>query len=164
MTKAYRLWTMVLVAAGLLTGAARADAQGASATIRVNLPVTDAVTVLIVSSPDTDVGPAGLNELLAGATVADGPGLEVRSNGPFTVTIAAASPTFGPDAKPSSDVEWATTAGGPFSGLSTAGATILSSGTGGVFSLALIFRMLWALEDDGPGVYELPVQFTVGAP
>jgi hypothetical protein len=140
------------------------QAQGTAATVRVNLPVTMAVTRLHTSSATTDFGTVSVADMLGGTSEQAGPLLDVKSNRPFVVTIAAATPTFGPAAKLGSDVGWALSAGGPYTPLSTTGVTVLTLSSGGLVSQPLHFRILWDLAGDGPGEYLLELLVTIASP
>lgn len=139
-------------------------AQGVTATVRVNLPVTNAISVLDVSASSTDFGTVGSAQLSAGQVAAPGPTIRVRSNRPFAVLIAAGAPTFGPAPKPVSDVRWALSSGGSFATLATSPATVFSSASGTDVTETLMFRMLLSLATDVPGLYQLPLSITLTAP
>lgn len=154
------LWVVCLAGAGI----GRAEAQGATATVRVNLPVTEPIIRLHISTASTGFGTVGFTELGAGFRDRDGPVLQVKSNRPFAVQIGAAALTFDSGVKPSAEVYWARTPGGPFTSLSTAGVTVLSQAAGGVTGQPVYFRMLWSLASDPPGTYALEVTFTAAPP
>lgn len=139
-------------------------AQGATATVRVNLPVSNPITRLHASTSGTDFGAVGAADMSAGYSDRNGPILDVKSNRPFAVLISAVALTFDGAPKPSADVQWATVAGGPFTALTTAGALVLSQGVGGVSIQPIFFRILWSLASDPPGDYTLEVSITATAP
>jgi len=139
-------------------------AQATTATVRINLPVTDLITRLHVSTAGSEFGTVGFDDLTAGWSQTEGPVLSIKSNRQFVVSIAAATVTFGPAGKPSSDVSWAVTPGGPETSLTSGGATVLSLAAGGLASQPLFFRIAWNLEEDPPGLYLLDVMVTISAP
>ena len=158
-------WVTSLLMASVAAAAPDAlPAQSATATVRINLPVTDLITRLHVSTTESEFGTVGFDDLVAGWSETEGPVLSVKSNRQFAVSIAAATGTFGPAGKPSSEVSWALTPGGPYTTLTTGGATVLSLAAGGLASQPLFFRIAWNLEEDAPGLYPLDVTFTIAAP
>jgi hypothetical protein len=158
-------WVTSLLTASVAAGATHAlPAQGATATVRINLPVTDLITRLHVSTAESEFGTVGFDNLMAGWSETEGPVLSVKSNRQFVVSIAAATGTFGPAGKSSSDVSWAVTPGGPYTSLTPGGATALAVVAGGLASQPLFFRIAWNLEEDPPGLYLLDVMFTISAP
>jgi hypothetical protein len=152
------------IAFALALSALPVCAQGTTATVRVNLPVTNAVSVLNVSPFSTDFGMVGSAQLAAGVVQAAGPTVRVRSNRPFAVTMAAGTATFGPAAKPASDVRWSLSSGGSYTALSTSPTTVFTSPTGAVMTQALHFRMTVGLATDLPGSYPLALSVTLTAP
>jgi hypothetical protein len=153
----------ILVIAMSSLPAPQAGAQGTTATVRVNLPVTSAISVLDVTTSTADFGTIGSAQINAGFVDAPGPTIRVRSNLAFVVAVAATTPTFGPAAKPSSDVSWAVS-GASHTPLSTSPAVALSSASGGDHSAVLTFRMQLALGTDVPGTYLLALTITLTAP
>ena len=102
----------------------------------------------------------------AGAPVA----VTARANRSYTVTISSPASTFSytgtrpnPN-KPSSDLQWALSAGGGFASLGTGG-TVLSGGsaTNGV-TQNVHYRTLWNIAQAPAGSYALDVSFTISAP
>ena len=152
------------VAMVLCVTACTLEAQGTTATVRVNLPVTNAITVLTTSTSLTDFGTIGSAQLVAGSVDASGPALRVRSNRPFAVLVAAEAPTFGPSSKPIADVRWALSAAGPWNALTETPVTVFSSGSGADLSASMIFRMLLNYGTDVPGSYQLALTITLTAP
>jgi hypothetical protein len=153
----------ILVIAMSSLPAPAAGAQGTTATVRVNLPVTSAISVLDVTTSTADFGTIGSAQLSTGFVDVPGPTIRVRSNLPFVVSMAAATSTFGPAAKPASDVGWAVS-GGSHTPLSTSPAVALANASGGDHSAVLTFRMQLALGTDVPGTYLLALTITLTAP
>ncbi|MFN2316063.1 MAG: hypothetical protein ABR551_07330 [Gemmatimonadales bacterium] len=155
-----RLWLLGVIVAG----AGSLHAQGTTTTVRVNLPVTEPITRLHMSTATTDFGTVGPEELMAGLSQMDGPLIDVKANQPFVVMVAAGAATFGPASKPSADLSWAPSAGGPYAGLTTTGAQVLSAAGGAQVVQPLFFQMTWHLADDPPGAYDLELLITISAP
>jgi hypothetical protein len=153
-------WAVCLTAT--LTGGLAA--QGATATVRVNLPVTNPITRLHAGPSSTDFGAVGLADMTSGFTDQAGPIMQVKSNQPFAVRISAVALTFDGSGKSSADVQWSPAPGGPFASLSLAGSTVLSMATGGAASQPVYFRILWSLAVDSPGQYTMQATFTITAP
>jgi hypothetical protein len=153
----------ILVIAMSSLPAPAAGAQGTTATVRVNLPVTSAISVLDVTTSTADFGTIGSAQLSTGFVDVPGPTIRVRSNLPFVVSMAAATSTFGPAAKPASDVGW-TTSGAPYTALSNSPAIVLAGVSGGDRSERLDFRMQLAAGTDAPGLYQLALTITLTAP
>lgn len=122
------------------------------------------MSILQVSSSSADFGTVGLSQLNAGVVATPGPTLQVKSNRPFAVSIAAAAATLGPAAKPASHVQWAVSSGGPFTASGTSPATVISSGSGAVVQHPLYFRMSVSVGGDPPGSYQLSLTFTLTTP
>ena len=102
--------------------------------------------------------------------------LTVKSNQSWAVTTRVtsgswiATPLGGSGAtpranKPAADLSWATSSGGSFTPYSTTDTQLQASGaaTPGTV-IPLFFRVQYAWTLDTPGVYTIPIQFTVIAP
>lgn len=134
------------------------------------MPVTDVFT-LSISPISTPLGTPTWADFTTGyLDVATPVGLTARANRSYKVTISAAAATFSytgsqpnPN-KPRSDLQWALTAGGSYTGIGT-GATVLSGGsaTNGA-SQDVFYRTLWNIAQAPPGDYSLNVSFTISAP
>lgn len=136
------------------------SAQGSTATVRVNLPVTDLVATMAVSTDVLDLGDISGSELTAGYSDAQGPVVTVRANHAFFVLISAPDPFVGPWAKPVSDVTWSSN-GGPYTALTTLGAQLLASSGGASLSRSVDYEVLWSFGQDVPGSYLLRLDFTL---
>jgi len=136
------------------------SAQGSTATVRVNLPVTDLVATLSLSTDLTDFGTIPFTDLTTGYSATQGPMVTVRANHSFTVLVSAPNPFVAPDPKPVSDMMWSSQ-GDPFVGMATLGAELVSSSTGASLSRPVDFRVLWGFSSDPPGDYSLRVDFTL---
>ncbi|MGH7735569.1 MAG: hypothetical protein ACREOE_18220, partial [Gemmatimonadales bacterium] len=78
----------------------------------------------------------------------------------FHVTLAATTSTWSsiapPIPKATSDLSWATAVGGPYTPMSTAAATIISSaGPNNGITKTLSYKTTWHFIADPPGVYSL---------
>jgi hypothetical protein len=117
---------------------------------------------------------AGAFDTTYGTTT--GPTLTVKANQGWNVTTRVTSASWAaavlggsgatPRAnKPAADLLWATSAAGPFTAYSTTNVQMQSStsATAGTV-LALYFRVNYSWVMDTPGLYSIPVQFTITAP
>jgi hypothetical protein len=140
-----------------------------SATVNalVKLGMSAATTTL--SSPTAD-------QIDLGATLADaGPTFTIKANRSWTLNIKttnASNWTYvgsNGGTKPISDLTWSTAVAGTYSAISNSDALFLSgaSATNGAPAQAF-FKTVWAagftLPSNAPGVYSLPVVFTLSAP
>src|ERR1700693_985047 len=173
---------MAAMVLGTAIGASQANAQSCSGNAGTcNLTNTASVSVnnlvklamggwtTSLTSPTADQGEVG-------ALIADnGPTLTVKANRSWTLNIKttnASNWTYVGSfsgTKPISDLLWSNASAGTFVGLSSSDALFLSgaSSTNG-FAAQAFFKTLWAAgftqPSNAPGVYSLPVVFTLSAP
>jgi hypothetical protein len=131
----------------------------------LNLSLSASATIL--TPPTTAAYDAGF--------VADnGPVATVMANRSWTLRISAASAfwtatntTAGVTArvnKPAADLQWSTSPGGPFAGVTVAGTTLTSGNATGGATTTLSYRTLYNWVLDTPGAYALAVVLTLTAP
>ena len=143
---------------------------GNTAAISLNVTITRAIRMSLGSSAISLTAP-GASEFDAGFGQTAAPILQIKSNAPFSVSIRStqplwtASPTPARNNKPASDLQWAVAVGGPFTDLTTLGATIITgaAGTAGTV-IPLQFRVKYAWLLDTTGSYSLPLQLTLTSP
>lgn len=131
-------------------------AQGDAVTVRVSLPVDDAVGVLEITPASTDLGALSSAALSQGYAQGQGPSFLVRANHGFMVVASAPDPFSGPATKPVSELEVATE-GVPFTPLSATGVVLVTSAGGGSLTRAIGYRWLVGFASDPPGAYSLTV-------
>jgi hypothetical protein len=141
----------------------------ASATVNALVKLGMSATTSTLSSPTAD-------QVEIGATLADaGPTFTVKANRSWTLNIRTSNATnwtyvgtLG-GTKPISDLTWSNAVAGTFVGISTSDALFLSgaAATNGTAAQAF-FRTVWAAgftqPSNAPGVYSLPVVFSLSAP
>jgi len=147
-----------------------ACAVGNTATIALNITITRAIRMSLGSSTITLTAP-GPDDFNAGFGQTAAPTLLIRSNASYSVSLRStqslwtASPAPARADKPAGDLQWAVLVAGPFTDLSTLGATIFtgaSATAGTVIPLQFRVRYSWLL--DTPGTYSLPLQLTLTSP
>ena len=176
--------TRFLLAAMVLGSAisvSQANAQCSGNAGSCNTTNTASVTVnalvkLGMSAAATTLTSPTADQVEVGATLADaGPSFTVKANRSWTLNVKttnAASWTYvGSNGgnKPVSDLTWSNALAGTFVGISTSDAPV-TSGAGATNGAAaqVFFRTVWAAgftqPSNAPGVYSLPVVFTLSAP
>ncbi len=176
--------TRILMAAmvlGTAIGANQANAQNCSGVGNCNTTNTASVTVsalvkLIMSASATTLTSPTADQVEAGALLADaGPTFTVKANRSWTLNIKTTNVSnwtyvgsLG-GTKPISDLLWSNAVAGTFVGMSSSDALFLSGAgaTNGTAAQAF-FKTVWAAgftqPSNAPGVYSLPVVFTLSAP
>lgn len=142
---------------------------GGTATFAMTLTIS-AVVRLTFPSAIIALGTATSAEFSAGfgtaisvpVTVQANTGWAIAVSGP--VSLWTATPVTARQNKPIGDLQWATTAGGPYSNLSGAPASIRAGGATALTVVPLTLRSRYAFNLDFPGSYSLPVLFTITAP
>lgn len=147
----------VLAALALAVPAA-AGAQSSEVTVRVSLPVTEAVGVLEVTTASTDFGTLSFEAMSQGWAERQGPLVAARANLAFSVVVSAPDPFSGPTSK-TADELWITTDGASWTPLSASGFALVSTTAGESVSLAPDYRWLLGFESDPPGLYSLTVHY-----
>jgi hypothetical protein len=141
----------------------------ASATVNALVKLGMSATTSTLSSPTAD-------QVEVGATLADaGPTFTVKANRSWTLNIRTSNSgnwtyvgTLG-GTKPISDLTWSNAVAGTYVGISGSDAVFLSGGaaTNGTAASAF-FKTVWAAgftqPSNAPGVYSLPVVFSLTAP
>lgn len=106
----------------------------------------------------------------AGFQLDPGPSVAVKANRPWTLKLSANAGTWsavgaGANAsKAASDLQWATSLGGTYSGFSTTPATLLTGNGTGNTNQTVYYKTLWSYNNDTPGDYSLVVVYTLSAP
>ena len=174
----FLLAAMVL---GTAIGAEQVNAQCSGNAGSCNTTNTASVSVnalvkLGMSGAATSLTSPTADQIEAGAVIADaGPSFSVKANRSWTLNIKTTNPatwtyvgSFG-GAKPVSDLTWSNEVAGTFVGIGSSDALLLSGAgaTNGAVAQAF-FRTVWAAgftqPSNAPGVYSLPVVFTLSAP
>jgi hypothetical protein len=137
-------------------GPAPAGAQGSEVTVRVSLPVTEAVGLLEVTPASTDFGTLSFEAMSQGFAQREGPTLIARANHAFSVVVSAQDAFTGPATKTQDELQVAASSV-PFTSLSESGVVVVSSGAGASLSRVLEYRWLLSEESDPPGSYSLGV-------
>lgn len=166
-----RALTVGTLALGLLVGVVGMAQVTAGSTAQFTVPTlirlalsTSTINFGTLDEADYDAG---------GKTALSAQGIQIWSNRPWTLTVAANTGTWtGPWAKPSTDLLWraSTTDGRVSSYVSTftalvTGATQVAAGTrGGNIQLSMDFRVLVSWENDPAGDYSLGFTYTLTAP
>jgi len=167
----------MLVAAALLGLAAttQVSAQTCSTAPSCSVNNTASVTVPIVmqltlSSTTTALTvPTAANYDAAPGVPDNGPTATIKANKGYTLKIAAQAATWtgtgGASAtKAAGDLAWSTAVNGTFNGLTTGGATVVTTGAGGTASQPIFYQTSWHSATDTPGTYSLVVVYTLSVP
>lgn len=166
---------------GTAIGAEQVNAQCSGNAGTCNTTNTASVTLgavvkLGMSSAATSLTAPTADQIEAGAVIADaGPTFTVKANRSWTLNIKTTNPatwtyvgSFA-GAKPVSDLTWSNAVAGTFSNIGSTDALFLSgaTATNGTAAQAF-FRTVWAAgftqPSNAPGIYSLPVVFTLSAP
>jgi len=165
----------VAVLGFLALGAAQGRAQNTCTANPCGLNDTAKVTVttvlrLTVSQAATTLTAPNEAAYDAGFQLDNGPTATVKANRAWTLKVSANGSnwtgTGGANAtKAASDLQWATSSGGPYSGLTTTPVTF-TTGAGGTAGTAqnVFYKTLWNYTSDTPGNYSLVVVYTLSAP
>jgi hypothetical protein len=159
----------------LVCGATQASAQTTCNTNGCSLNNTASVTVgtvlrLTISSATTALTPPNEAAYDAGFQLDAGPTLTVKANRGWSLKVNANAGTWtaanGANAsKAAGDLQWATSSGGTYNGLTGSPVSLISglSGTGNL-SQPVFYKTLWSYANDTPGDYSLVVVYTLSAP
>jgi hypothetical protein len=164
--------TLALVLGGVTVGQAQSCTGNpcsvtnqASVTVGTVLRLTLSTLFTPLTAPDETSFDNGFQDDVAALTAT------VKANRGWTMSIRSAAASWTPSgagarvAKPAADLQWSTSGGAPFTGLTTSNATLGTSATGTASSSqAISYRTLWDYTLDTPGTYALDVVFTVTAP
>lgn len=144
-----------------------------TASIAATLTIGNVVQLSINATSTTLTSP-GIADYNAGFVADAGPTATMQCNGPCRLQISAATATWTGTTtvvsaparanKPASDLTWSTSAGGPFTGLTTTPATVQSLSATAGSSTSLFYRTLYAWNVDTPGNYSLTVVITLASP
>jgi hypothetical protein len=172
---------MAAAVLGSVLGANQANAQCSGNSGSCNTTNTASVSVnalvkLGMGSATTSLTSPTADQIETGATIADaGPSFTVKANRSWTLNIKTTSAglftyvgSFA-GTKPMSDLTWSNASAGSYVGISGTDALFLSgaSSTNGTIAQAF-FKTVWAAgftqPSNAPGLYTLPVVFTLSAP
>lgn len=172
---------MAAAVLGSVIGANQANAQCSGNSGSCNTTNTASVSVnalvkLGMGSATTSLTSPTADQIDIGATIADaGPTFTVKANRSWTLNINTTSAglftyvgSFA-GTKPMGDLTWSNASAGTYVGISATNALFLSgaSSTNGTSAQAF-FKTVWAAgftqPSNAPGVYSLPVVFTLSAP
>jgi len=167
---------MTLAVAALLGLAAttQATAQSCSTQPSCSVNNTASVTVPVVmnltlSSSTTALGVPGPDNYDSTAVPNNGPTATVKANKGWTLKISANAANFTGTAganttKSAADLAWSTASNGTFAGLTTTGATVLTSASGSKTTQPIFYQTSWHSATDTPGTYSLVVVYTLSVP
>jgi hypothetical protein len=164
-----------------LIGVSQANAQcsGNTGTCNTTLGTTLTIGALVkldMSASALTLTPPTADQVDIGATVADaGPSFTVKANRSWTMNIKSANPTnftyVGPNAgvKPIGQLTWANAVAGTFIAITATDAVFTSgaaatSGTAAAVFFRTTYPAGFTNAANAPGVYSLPVVFTLTAP
>jgi hypothetical protein len=174
----YLLAAMVL---GSAIGATQASAQcsgnaGGCLTVNTASATVNALVKLGMSSTTSTLSSPTADQVEVGATLADaGPSFTVKANRSWTLNIRTSNPATwtyvgsNGGTKPISDLTWSNAVAGTFVGISATDALFLSgaAATNGT-AAQVFFKTVWAAgftqPSNAPGVYSLPIVFSLSAP
>jgi hypothetical protein len=176
--------TRILLAAmvlGTAIGVEQANAQcsGNAGSCNTTNTVSASVNALVklgMSGVATSLSSPTADQIEAGAVIADaGPSFTIKANRSWTLNIKTTNPAswtyVGSFAgtKPVSDLTWSNAVAGPFVGIGSVDAAFLTgAGASNGAAAQAFFRTVWAAgftqPSNAPGVYSLPVVFTLSAP
>ena len=174
----FMLAAMVL---GTAIGANQASAQCSGNAGSCNSTNTASVTVnalvkLGMSAATTTLSSPTADQVEVGANIADaGPSFTIKANRSWTLNIKttnAATWTYVGSlggTKPISDLTWSNAVAGTYAGITSSDALFLSGAAATNGSAAQVFfKTVWAAgftqPSNAPGVYSLPVVFTLSGP
>lgn len=136
-------------------------------TVKVTVATVLRLTLSQAATPLTAPDEAAYD---AGFQLDNGPVATVKANRGWTLKVSANAATWtgtggAAASKPASDLQWSTSAGGTYTGLTTSPATFSSAATGnsGV-AQPVFYKTLWSYANDTPGDYALVVVYTLSAP
>jgi hypothetical protein len=173
MTRAVKITLAVLALVGL--GAVPAEAQNTCTANPCSLNDTVKVTVatvlrLTLSQFATALTAPNEAAYDAGFQLDNGPTATVKANRGWTLKVSANGATWtgtaGANAnKAAGDLQYATSASGPYTSLTTTPAAFSSAASGNAGTAQPVFyKTLWSYTSDTPGNYSLVVVYTLSAP
>ncbi len=164
-------------AVGAIPAAAQCSGSGSCSTTNTASVTVGALVQLEMSSTTTSLTSPVVADLAAGFVADVGPSFVVHANQDWTMSIKAAASnpanwtyvgTKG-GVKPIGDLTWAVAADGTFVALTGSNATVASSASStDDTAVDLFFQTVYSSDysslNNRPGVYSLPVVFTLSAP
>jgi hypothetical protein len=177
--KATRLLLAAMVL-GTAIGASQANAQCSSSSGSCFTTNTASVTVgalvkLGMTTTTTALTAPSVTDIESALSLDDvGPVFTVKSNRSWNLKIKSFNATnfdyTGSDlgVKPISDLSWATTSGGTYAAITASDVSIASGASSNSTTVNSFFRTSWAggfsAPSNAPGLYSLPIVFTLTAP
>jgi hypothetical protein len=179
MIRSHYLAATLIIASAI--GAAPASAQ-CSGSLTCSTTNTASVTVgalvnLEMSAVTTTLTPPTVADLAAGFVADAGPTFTVHANQDWTMSVKAAASNATnwsytgtkSGVKPIGDLTWSVASNGTFAALTGSDATVASSAsstdnTGVSLFFQTVYSSNYASANNRPGVYSLPVVFTLSAP
>jgi hypothetical protein len=160
-----------------IPAAAQCSGSDSCSTTNTASVTVGALVNLEMSATTTSLTSPVVADLATGYVADVGPTFVVHANQDWTMSIkgAASNPTnwtyvgSKSGVKPIGDLTWATDAGGSFAALTSSNATVTSSASStDNTGVSLFFRTVYSSDyssaNNRPGVYSLPVVFTLSAP
>ena len=135
----------------------------AKVTVATVLRLSLSSSATLLTAPDETAYDAGFQ-------LDNGPVATVKANRGWTLKVSANAAAWtaanGARAgKPASELLWATSSGGTYTGLTTSPATFSSAATGSAaLAQSVFYKTLWSYANDTPGDYSLVVVYTLSAP
>jgi hypothetical protein len=170
---------LILLAAGTRTAQAQTctapGGGGTCSTANIAASMTTGTVVqLTLSATSTALTAPGSAAYDAGFVANSGPSATVQCNTSCRLQISAATAFWSATTtvvsaparvnKPAADLNWSTSSGGTFTGLTTSPATVQSSSATAGSTVNLFYQTNYAWGLDTPGNYSLTVVFTLAAP
>jgi len=162
---------------GAIPAAAQCSGSDSCSTTNTASVTVGALVNLEMSATTTALTSPLVADLVTGYVADVGPTFVVHANQDWTMSIKAAASNgtnwtyvgSKEGVKPIGDLMWATDVSGDFAGLTSSNATVASSGTStDNTGVSLFFRTVYSSDyssaNNRPGVYSLPVVFTLSAP
>lgn len=167
----------VALSCALVAGAAGAQCTAtgipSSCTQARTLRITARATVEITVTPTSFNFAPTASDYTQGYTQALGHSVTLKVNDTWTLSIRSSQTNWTASGgarttKPRTDLEWATSSGGPYTAMpgNNAGSalTVVSGGATSSTTVNLWYRVLWDWTLDSPGTYTLPVILLLSAP
>jgi hypothetical protein len=166
-----------LVAVSLLMGASALSAQatcGATSAgtascfpsgTNVTVTVQNIVRIVVTPTSASLTAPTDADFTGGGTTTKDDINLQaiqIRANVNWSVTATAGTWTA-PWAKPVGDAAFSTSGAAPFTPFSGTAQTLGTGAATAGTTINVSYRVNWALVNDAPGAYTLPIAFTVSS-
>ena len=166
---------LVGTALGAFPVAAQCSGTTTCSTTNTASVTVGALVNLQMNSATTTLTPPGAADLAAGFVADAGPTFSVQANQDWTLSLKTSNPTYWTyvgtkvGVKAIGDLTWSVAVGGTFAAMTGADVPVAASAaaTNGT-AVAVFFRTTYAADysvaSNHPGVYSLPLVFTLSAP